>query len=86
MKCRHPRRRLETGVRMGYRGPWELYDMKKDRTELHDVSADHPDMAKELLAKWQDWAVRTHVKPFPPRPAQAGNRRRKPLPRPAPAE
>lgn len=52
-------------VRTGYRGQWELYDMKKDRTELHDLSADRADVAKDLLAKWQAWAERTHVKPFP---------------------
>jgi arylsulfatase len=53
-------------VRASYRGKWELYDMKKDRTELHDLSAEHPEEAKELLAKWQAWADRAHVKPFPP--------------------
>jgi len=53
-------------VRADYRGPWELYDMKKDRTEMHDVSTQHPDVAKDLLEKWKLWADRTHVKPFPP--------------------
>ncbi len=53
-------------VRAGRRGVWELYDMKKDRTEMHDLSADHPDVAKDLLAKWKEWAERAHVKPFPP--------------------
>ena len=52
-------------VRMGGKGPWELYDMKKDRTELHDVSAQEPDKAKDLTAKWEAWAERTHVKPYP---------------------
>jgi arylsulfatase len=52
-------------VRAGRRGEWELYDMKKDRTEMHDLSAEHPDVAKDLLAKWQAWAERAHVKPYP---------------------
>lgn len=52
-------------VRAGRRGPWELYDMKKDRTEMHDLSAQHPELAKEMLAKWQAWAERAHVKPYP---------------------
>jgi arylsulfatase A-like enzyme len=52
-------------VRAGRRGVWELYDMKMDRTEMHDLSAEHPDMAKDLLAKWKEWAERAHVKPFP---------------------
>ena len=57
-------------VRAGRSGKWELYDMKKDRTEMHDVSKEHPGVTKELLAKWQAWAERTHVKPFPPPPAK----------------
>jgi len=52
-------------VRAGRGGEWELYDMAKDRTEMHDVSKDHPDIAKDLLAKWQAWADRAHVRPFP---------------------
>jgi arylsulfatase A-like enzyme len=52
-------------VRAGYKGPWELYDMKKDRTELHDISAEKPDVFKDLLARWEAWAQRTHVEPYP---------------------
>lgn len=52
-------------VRAGRRSEWELYDMKKDRTEMHDLSAEHSDVAKDLLAKWQAWAERAHVKPYP---------------------
>ena len=66
---------------MGGKGPWELYDMKKDRTELHDVSAQEPDKAKDLTAKWEAWAERTHVKPYP----ESGTnqkKRRTPKPRP----
>lgn len=53
-------------VRAGRRSQWELYDINKDGTEMHDVSADHPDITKDLLAKWRAWADRTHVRPFPP--------------------
>jgi arylsulfatase len=52
-------------VRMGRNGPWELYNMKADRTELHDLSTQQPDRAKALIAKWDAWAQRTHVKPYP---------------------
>lgn len=31
-----------------YPGDWELYDMDADRTELNDVSGDHPDVAHKL--------------------------------------
>ena len=52
-------------VRFGRNGPWELYDLKADRTELHDLSANQPERAKELAAKWDAWAERTNVKPYP---------------------
>jgi arylsulfatase A-like enzyme len=52
-------------VRAGRRGPWELYDMSKDRTEMHDLADKEPQRAKEMLTKWQAWADRAHVRPFP---------------------
>jgi arylsulfatase len=52
-------------VRIGREGPWELFDLVKDRTELHDLSAARPAEAKELAAKWEAWALRAHVKPYP---------------------
>jgi len=52
-------------VRLGRNGPWELYDLKTDRTELHDLAAEQPERAKELAAKWDAWAERAHVKPYP---------------------
>ena len=52
-------------VRVGREGAWELYNLKTDRTELHDLAAQEPARAKELAAKWEAWAVRAHVKPYP---------------------
>jgi arylsulfatase A-like enzyme len=52
-------------VRFKRTGPWELYDMAADRTELHDLSAAQPDKAKALQAKWDAWAKRAHVVPYP---------------------
>ena len=37
-------------------GPWELYDMDKDRTELHDLSKTQPVLTKELAALWYQFA------------------------------
>jgi len=48
-------------VRLGKNGPWELYNLKTDRTELHDLAATEPARAKELSAKWDAWAERSHV-------------------------
>lgn len=52
-------------VRVGRDGRWELYDMKADRSELHNLAAAQPKKVAELSAKWEAWAERTHVKPSP---------------------
>ena len=46
-----------------YPDPWELYDMELDRTELSDVSAQHPERVKEMLAQYEAWANRCGVIP-----------------------
>jgi len=35
--------------------PWELYNMKTDRTELNNVADDHPEKAEELAKLWEQW-------------------------------
>jgi len=52
-------------VRKGERGAWELYDLKKDRTELHDLAAQQPGKVRELSTKWEAWARRANVVPRP---------------------
>lgn len=60
-------------VRLGSEGPWELYDLRVDRTEQHDLAASQPDKVRELAALWQAWAERAHVLPRPENaPAAAG--------------
>lgn len=44
---------------------WELYNLKQDRTELHDVSSDYPDKVKELSEQWKAWAKKAGVYPKP---------------------
>ena len=46
-------------------GAWELYNLKTDRTELHDLAVQEPERAKEMAAKWESWALRAQVKPYP---------------------
>lgn len=46
-----------------YPGPWELYDMELDRTELKDLSAKHPDRVSEMKARYDAWANRCGVIP-----------------------
>lgn len=50
---------------MKLKEPWELYDIEADRTEQHDLIADEPELAKELIAEWEAWAKRADVGPWP---------------------
>lgn len=58
------------GVRRGrwklvrkYPQEWELYDMDAYRTEVEDLSAKHPKVAKELTAEYEQWVNRCGVIP-----------------------
>jgi arylsulfatase A-like enzyme len=44
-----------------YPRAWELYDMARDRSEIHDVAAQHPGIARELEEAWTAWARRVGV-------------------------
>ncbi len=46
------------------RGPWELYDMEADRTELNNLAEKHPDKVKEMIALYDAWAKRANVVPW----------------------
>jgi arylsulfatase len=39
-------------VAAGETSPWELYDLSKDRSEMHDLATTQPDRAKEMAALW----------------------------------
>ena len=52
-------------VRLGRDGRWELYNLKTDRTELHNLAAEQPEIARRLAAQWEAWAERARVKPYP---------------------
>lgn len=43
---------------------WHLYNMEKDRTELTDLSGEHPNLVQELIGKYQNWAERVGVVPW----------------------
>lgn len=45
-------------------GKWELYDMISDRTEMRDLSADHPQRVAEMTEQWEKWAERVGVVPW----------------------
>jgi arylsulfatase A-like enzyme len=41
-------------IATGAQGPWELYDLGKDRCEQHNLAAANPDRAKQLAAQWKE--------------------------------
>jgi arylsulfatase len=49
---------------MKYQEPWELYDIDADRTELHDLASEKPELAKSMAADWEAWAARADVDPW----------------------
>lgn len=44
-----------------FRGKWQLYDLKADRTETHDLAAARPEEVARMSAIWQLWADRVGV-------------------------
>jgi len=52
-------------VARGAGGDWELYDMDADRSELHNLAARHPDRVKEMADKWETFARKAHMLPWP---------------------
>ncbi|MBL6766234.1 MAG: arylsulfatase, partial [Verrucomicrobiae bacterium] len=42
-------------------GPWELYDVQTDRSELNDRSAAKPDIYSKLRREWEAWAEEVGV-------------------------
>ena len=45
--------------------PWELYDLSKDRIESNNLAKEKPELAQALEKKWEAWAERAKVKPWP---------------------
>ena len=38
----------------GETGPWELYDLRTDRAEQHDLAAAQPERVKTMAAMWKE--------------------------------
>jgi arylsulfatase len=45
-------------------GPWELYDMDADRTELRDLAGAQPQRVRAMARQWENWARRTKAIPW----------------------
>lgn len=48
----------------GINGAWELYDMEADRSELNNLSKEHPEIVEEMSQAWDETAKATHVYPL----------------------
>jgi arylsulfatase A-like enzyme len=51
-------------MRPPYTGPWELYDLEKDRTETNNLVKQYPDVVAEMMALWDTWAKENNVYPL----------------------
>ena len=45
-------------------GPWELYDLESDRSELRDLAAEMPVRVAEMEAAWLEWGAKVGWVPF----------------------
>jgi arylsulfatase len=54
---------------VGPNGPWELYNMRRDRTEMHDLAASNQLRVASMAAHWDAWARRSNAVPWPWNPA-----------------
>jgi arylsulfatase len=51
----------------GHKEPWQLYNMKTDRTEENDLAKKHPELRDEMIAMYEAWVDRCGVLPWPVR-------------------
>jgi arylsulfatase len=52
-------------VAKGPQGDWELYNIETDRSEMHNLATQNPQLAERLSKQWNDWAIRANVLPWP---------------------
>jgi len=43
-------------------GEWELYNLREDRTELHNLAQKETGRVKNMIELWDEWAERCYVK------------------------
>ena len=41
-------------VAAGTDAPWELYDLSRDRSEMHNLASERPEKVQELASRWQE--------------------------------
>lgn len=45
-------------------GDWQLYNLKEDPAELEDLSIDHPQKLRELVAQWEEYKQENGVRDY----------------------
>ena len=53
-------------VARGKDGPWELYNIDRDRSEMNNLAAAQTERVKHMAATWQAWAERAEILPLTP--------------------
>jgi arylsulfatase len=43
---------------------WELYDLQVDRSETQNIIDQFPNKANEMIAMYEEWAVKVNVLPW----------------------
>jgi arylsulfatase len=51
-------------VAKGPAGAWELYNIEADRSELHNLASDKPELVAQLAEAWERWATKSQVLPW----------------------
>jgi arylsulfatase A-like enzyme len=65
-------------VRLGTRGPWELFDLKSDRTEQKDLASEHAGEVAAMEKQWRQWARSSNVLPkLAPKAKKSGKKGKK---------
>ena len=42
-------------------GEWELFNLKHDPAEINDLSGQHPNRVKEMVARWEQYKIDNNV-------------------------
>lgn len=63
-------------VRAGISGPWELFDLKADRTEQNNLADAHLDQVEAMKTQWRKWARSVNAMPKPQKKKKSGNKRK----------
>ncbi|MCY2976867.1 MAG: arylsulfatase [Planctomycetota bacterium] len=53
-------------------GGWELYNISSDRTEMQDLSQQHPERVQAMTAQWEAWSNRVGVIAWKPPAKEKG--------------